>query len=77
MHGLGIFTRSPDFAATDSEVFHRHAEMLGGLPSASHASARQEYRALVEALRLPHRDKAPAPGVVPMVGHKEPDSEPA
>jgi chromosome partitioning protein len=28
-------------------------ELLGGLPSMSHVSARQEYRQLVEALRLP------------------------
>ena len=53
------------------------AEMLGGLPSMSHLSARQEYRALVEALRLPARDKAPESGAAPAVGHKAPDSEPA
>ena len=35
-------------------------EMLGGLPSMSHLSARQEYRALVEALRLPVSDRAKA-----------------
>lgn len=52
------------------------AEMLGGLPSMSHLSARQEYRALVEALKLPHRDRAPT---VPegAIGLKTPDSEPA
>lgn len=35
-------------------------EMLGGLPSMSHLSARQEYRALVEALRLPINDRTAA-----------------
>lgn len=35
-------------------------EMLGGLPSMSHLSARQEYRALVEALQLPVNDRAKA-----------------
>jgi len=35
-------------------------EMLGGLPSMSHVSARQEYRALVEALQLPVSDRARA-----------------
>jgi GPH family glycoside/pentoside/hexuronide:cation symporter len=35
-------------------------EMLGGLPSMSHLSARQEYRALVEALRLPVSERARA-----------------
>jgi len=35
-------------------------EMLGGLPSMSHLSARQEYRALVEALQLPVSDRAKA-----------------
>ncbi|WP_417308537.1 division plane positioning ATPase MipZ [Devosia sp.] len=35
-------------------------ELLGGLPSMSHLSARQEYRQLVEALRLPVSDKAAA-----------------
>ena len=54
------------------------AEMLGGLPSMSHLSARQEYRALAEALRLPQREKVPpAPPVETAVGLKTPDSEPA
>jgi chromosome partitioning protein len=35
-------------------------ELLGGLPSMSHLSARQEYRALVDALRLPGGDHARA-----------------
>ena len=35
-------------------------EMLGGLPSMSHLSARQEYRALVEALRLPINERTAA-----------------
>jgi chromosome partitioning protein len=33
-------------------------ELLGGLPSMSHVSARQEYRQLVEALRLPVSERA-------------------
>jgi chromosome partitioning protein len=33
-------------------------EMLGGAPSMSHLSARQEYRVLVEALRLPAAPRA-------------------
>jgi chromosome partitioning protein len=37
-----------------------HEELLGGLPSMSHLSARQEYRSLVEALRLPVSDRARA-----------------
>jgi len=36
------------------------AELLGGLPSMSHVSARQEYRALVEALQLPVSERAAA-----------------
>jgi chromosome partitioning protein len=36
------------------------ADLLGGLPSMSHVSARQEYRNLVEALHLPQSDKAEA-----------------
>lgn len=36
------------------------ADMLGGLPSMSHVSARQEYRALVQALRLPQDERAEA-----------------
>ncbi|HTJ56981.1 MAG TPA: division plane positioning ATPase MipZ [Devosiaceae bacterium] len=36
------------------------AELLGGLPSMSHISARQEYRALVEALNLPMSERADA-----------------
>ena len=36
------------------------AEMLGGLPSMSHISARQEYRNLVDALHLPTSEKADA-----------------
>ncbi len=35
-------------------------ELLGGLPSLSHVSARQEYRSLVEALHLPVSAKAAA-----------------
>ena len=35
-------------------------EMLGGMPSSSHLSARQEYRNLVEALHLPASEKAQA-----------------
>lgn len=34
------------------------ADLLGGLPSLSHVSARQEYRALAEALHLPISSKA-------------------
>lgn len=33
-------------------------ELLGGMPSASHASARQEYRTLVNALNLPLSQRA-------------------
>jgi chromosome partitioning protein len=36
------------------------AELLGGLPSMSHLSARQEYRQLLEALRLPVSERAEA-----------------
>ena len=35
-------------------------ELLGGLPSMSHLSARQEYRQLLEALRLPVSERADA-----------------
>ena len=35
-------------------------EMLGGVPSMSHISARQEYRNLVAALNLPSSEKAEA-----------------
>jgi chromosome partitioning protein len=35
-------------------------ELLGGLPSMSHISARQEYRALAEALQLPISERAAA-----------------
>src|SRR5690606_35374245 len=35
-------------------------EMLGGLPSMCHLSVRQEYRALLGALRLPVSDRAKA-----------------
>lgn len=35
-------------------------EMLGGLPSMSHVSARQEYRQLVDALNLPVSDRVKA-----------------
>jgi chromosome partitioning protein len=35
-------------------------ELLGGLPSMSHLSARQEYRQLLEALRLPVNERAEA-----------------
>ncbi|WEJ57100.1 division plane positioning ATPase MipZ [Devosia sp. FJ2-5-3] len=35
-------------------------ELLGGLPTSSHISARQEYRSLVAALNLPDRPKASA-----------------
>jgi chromosome partitioning protein len=35
-------------------------ELLGGLPSMSHLSARQEYRQLLEALRLPVSERAVA-----------------
>jgi len=35
-------------------------ELLGGLPSMSHISGRQEYRLLVEALNLPINDRADA-----------------
>ena len=35
-------------------------DMLGGLPSMSHMSARQEYRSLVAALHLPTSEKAEA-----------------
>jgi chromosome partitioning protein len=33
-------------------------DLMGGLPSMSHVSARQEYRALVDALNLPVSDRA-------------------
>jgi len=36
------------------------ADLLGGLPSMSHISARQEYRNLVDALHLPVNEKADA-----------------
>jgi len=36
------------------------ADLLGGLPSMSHISARQEYRNLVNALNLPSSEKADA-----------------
>ena len=36
------------------------ADLLGGLPSMSHLSARQEYRNLVDALNLPASEKADA-----------------
>jgi chromosome partitioning protein len=36
------------------------AAFLGGLPSQSHVTARQEYQALADALRLPSRREAPA-----------------
>ncbi|MDR3474596.1 MAG: division plane positioning ATPase MipZ [Devosia sp.] len=36
------------------------ADLLGGMPSMSHISARQEYRNLVEALNLPVSEKADA-----------------
>ncbi len=35
-------------------------ELLGGLPSMSHLSARQEYRQLLEALRLPINERVAA-----------------
>ena len=35
-------------------------ELLGGLPSMSHLSARQEYRQLLEALRLPVSERTAA-----------------
>lgn len=35
-------------------------DILGGLPSMSHISARQEYRQLVEALNLPSREHVPS-----------------
>ena len=35
-------------------------DLLGGLPSMSHVSARQEYRKLVEALHLPVSENAAA-----------------
>jgi chromosome partitioning protein len=35
-------------------------DMLGGMPSASHASARQEYRGLVAALNLPSSERLAA-----------------
>ena len=34
------------------------ADMLGGLPSTSHASARDEYRNLVDALHLPVSERS-------------------
>lgn len=36
------------------------ADLLGGVPSASHTSARQEYHQLFEALRLPASERAEA-----------------
>ncbi|HET8729464.1 MAG TPA: division plane positioning ATPase MipZ [Alphaproteobacteria bacterium] len=56
-------------------------ELLGGVPSLSHLSARQEYRMLVEALRLPARPRdagriepagAPAPAVLRHQGQMQP-----
>jgi chromosome partitioning protein len=35
-------------------------DLLGGLPSMSHVSARQEYRQLAEALQLPISERAAA-----------------
>ena len=35
-------------------------DLLGGLPSMSHVSARQEYRMLAEALQLPVSERAAA-----------------
>ncbi len=36
-------------------------DLLGGLPSMSHLSARQEYRQLLDALRLPVSERARRP----------------
>jgi chromosome partitioning protein len=53
-------------------------ELLGGLPSMSHLSARQEYRQLVEALKLPISERVAArravaatmvPGATPKFEH--------
>jgi chromosome partitioning protein len=47
--------------ATGMTVFDPlEADMLGGIPSMSHVSARQEYRALVQALKLPVNERAKA-----------------
>ena len=48
--------------ASGLTVFDPHDdELMGGAPTVSHASARQEYRNLVEALHLPVTGFAPAP----------------
>jgi len=51
------------------------SEMLGGLPSMSHVSARQEYRALVEALQLPVSDRAKARIAAEQGTSQPPDDE--
>ncbi|KRA99683.1 ATPase [Devosia sp. Root685] len=48
-------------------------ELLGGVPSMSHTSARQEYRALVAALNLPFSRRAEARREVLEAGKRETD----
>lgn len=48
-------------------------ELLGGVPSMSHSSARQEYRALVAALNLPFSRRAEARREVLEAGKRETD----
>ncbi|HWV20953.1 MAG TPA: division plane positioning ATPase MipZ [Devosia sp.] len=48
-------------------------ELLGGVPSMSHTSARQEYRALVAALNLPFSRRAEARREVLEAGKREAD----
>ncbi|KKB77932.1 ATPase [Devosia soli] len=49
-------------------------ELLGGVPSMSHTSARQEYRALVGALNLPANRRAEARREVLEAGQRETDA---
>lgn len=48
-------------------------DLLGGVPSMSHTSARQEYRALVAALNLPSNRRAEARRQVQESGRRESD----
>ena len=52
------------------EVYPLDEELLGGLPSMSHLSARQEYRQLLDALRLPISERAAARNASPTVGRE-------
>ena len=49
-------------------------ELLGGVPTMSHTSARQEYRALVGALNLPASRRAEARREVLESGAREADT---